>query len=431
MSILKDIVGSFSSRTSRDPYMQLAKDMPRKQSVILDLTKQTEALTKKDVKAWHDAWQMALNHEEPRRANLYDVYTNAMIDNHLSGCILQRKGRTLQKDFVILGKNSKEDLKLKKLFENEWFSQFINLALDSIFWGHSLIQLGDVLGRGADVMRFENCTLVPRKHVVPEFGVITKEVGGDIYKGVSYRDGDIADWCVEVGNPNSLGALLKVAPQCLSKKNMLAYWDVFGEIFGMPMRVATTASRDPKDWAMMSNMLNKLGAAGWGLFPQDTSIDIKETSRGDAYNVYDKRVERCNSEISKAILAQTMTIDNGSSLSQSSTHLDVFNCLCQGDATELKYTINNRLLPLMEKHGFPVSGCAFEWDNAASYTPAERREMERLLLQEYDIDPQYFINNYKIPIIGKKSPEAIQTSQQKSNDGKATTKLSRPDDFFA
>ena len=62
----------------------------------------------------------------------------------------------------------------------------------------------------------------------------------------------------------------------------------------------------------------------WGLFPEGTEIEIKETTRGDAFNVYDKRIDRANSEISKGVLNQTMTIDSGSSLSQSEVHLEVF-----------------------------------------------------------------------------------------------------------
>lgn len=186
-------------------------------------------------------------------------------------------------------------------------------------------------------------------------------------------------------------------------------------------------------------MLQSMAADGWGVFPDGSEIEIKETSRGDAYNVYDKRIDRANSEISKAILGQTMTIDNGSSQSQSETHLEVFYNLCKADATAIRHTINNRLLPLMRTHGFAVDGCVFDWDDAASYTPAERREMERLLLQEFDIDPDYFVERYKIPIIGKKSWAQVQERQETENDergkqsnvgAKGEQKLIRIDDFF-
>jgi len=56
----------------------------------------------------------------------------------------------------------------------------------------------------------------------------------------------------------------------------------------------------------------------------------------------------------------------------------------------------------MVKHGFPLQGCTFEWDNAATYTPEQQRELERVLLQYYDIDPEYFKSKYKIDILGKR-----------------------------
>ena len=70
----------------------------------------------------------------------------------------------------------------------------------------------------------------------------------------------------------------------------------------------------------VEKMLADMGAAAWGLFPEGTEIDIKESSRGDAFNVYDRRIERANREMSKGILNQTMTIDDGGSL-QSQVHL--------------------------------------------------------------------------------------------------------------
>lgn len=377
----------------------------QKKALLIELNQQTESLTKKDISTWRSAWQQAINIDSPKRNNLYDVYTDTLIDLHLTGCVSQRKGRTLQKPFVLLDKNGKEDEKARKIFEREWFYNLLDLALDSRFWGHSLIQFGDVIKEG-DTMSFANVELVPRKHVVQEFGVITRDAGDDWQNGISYREGELADWCIEVGDPHALGLMLKCAPQSLAKKNMLAYWDTFGEIFGMPIRIAKTMSQDKKDISRIEAMLSGMGAAAWGLFPDGTDIEIKESSRGDAYNVYDKRIDRCNSEISKGILGQTMTIDNGSSLSQSETHLEVFENICRADATMLKYTVNDRLLPLMLKHGFPVQGVSFDWDEAANYTPAEQREIERLLIQYYDIDPKYFSDKYKVPITGVKQPSA-------------------------
>lgn len=192
---------------------------------------------------------------------------------------------------------------------------------------------------------------------------------------------------------------------------MLAFWDQFGEIFGMPIRIAKSTARDPKDRSRIENMLASMGAAAWGLFPEGTEIDIKETTRGDAFNVYDKRVDRANSEISKGLLNQTMTIDNGSSLSQSEVHLEVFENVIESDADLVKDIVNDQLIPRMIKHGFPLKGLRFVYDESIDYTPEQQVAFETMIVDRYEVDPKYFIDKYNIPIIGEKKVQTQQLSK--------------------
>ena len=183
---------------------------------------------------------------------------------------------------------------------------------------------------------------------------------------------------------------------------MLAFWDQFGEIFGMPIRIAKSTTRDPKDRNQIENMLSSMGAAAWGLFPEGTEIDIKETTRGDAFNVYDKRVDRANSEISKGLLNQTRTIDNGSSLSQSEVHLEVFENVIDSDADLVKDIVNDQLIPRMIKHGFPLKGLYYVYDESIDYTPEQQVAFETMLLEHFDCDSKSFEDKYGIKILGPK-----------------------------
>ncbi|MDR1370927.1 MAG: DUF935 domain-containing protein [Dysgonamonadaceae bacterium] len=388
------------------PEMLLAMKQIEKERVkamTIELAQTAMNLTKKDIATWRQAWQMAINPENPQRRRLYEVYADVDIDLHLTGCISQREGFVLQKAFKLVDKNGKENRELSELFEAEWFKDFLKLVLDVRYWGHSLIQFGDIVS----VMgkrRFETVELVPRMHVVPEFGVITKEAGGDPKQGINYRTGKISQWCIEAGKPKDLGLLLKCSPSALSKKNMLAFWDGFGELFGMPIRIGKTTSRDNSEITKVEKMLSEMGAAAWGLFPEGTEIEIKETTRGDAYNVYDQRINRSNSEISKGVLNQTMTIDNGSSLSQSEVHLEILENVVEADADLVRDIVNNRLIPFMAMHGFPVEGYRYDWDDSVSYSPDQMRNIEQMLLTGgYEIDPKYFIDKYNIVITGKQA----------------------------
>lgn len=399
MSNIISNIRQWLNRPTRADALTLARMASSKQGlrITAQLLQQTDTLTKKDILDWRNAHQMALDYLSPNRLRLYDIYADSLLDAHLSGCVAQRKGKVLAKDFRLVDAAGKEDAAATELLQQEWFADFLGFVLDSAYWGHSLIQLGDVI-RGDGVMRYSGVELVPRKHVVPEYGRVVVNPGDDWHSGIPYREGDFANWCIEVGKPRDLGLLLKCACSCISKKNMLAFWDMFGEIFGQPMRIATTNSPDATERARVESALENMGAAFWGLFPEGTNIEIKESSRGDAYNVFDRRVDRCNSELSKVILNQTMTIDSGSSLSQSEVHLEIFERTTEADANMAAYIVNGRLLPLMAAHGFPVKGKRFAWNNTTNYTPAEQREIERLLLEYYEIPASYFTDKYGVAI---------------------------------
>lgn len=385
--------------------MLLAKsaggDATKVKSMLIEIAQQSQSLTKKDIKSWRNAWQTAINADNPLRTVLYSIYVDVDTDLHITGAISQRKGEVKKKSFKVVDAAGKENPEITELFEAKWFKSFVDLALDARYWGHSLIQLGDVVEINGK-MRYKDSYLVPRLHVRPEHGVIVKEQSDDWQKGFNYREGPLSQWCIEAGNPFDLGLFLKLAPHQISKKNMAAFWDQFGELFGMPIRIGKTTTRDQKERSKIEAMLTDMGAAAWGLFPEGTEIEVKESTKGDAFNVYDKRIERCNSEMSKGILNQTMTIDNGSSLSQSATHLDVFENVVEADADMIRDLVNDELIPRMLLHGFPVQNMRFNWDESVDYTPEQQVAIESMIMANYDVDPQYFVDKYNIKILGKK-----------------------------
>ena len=132
-----------------------------------------------------------------------------------------------------------------------WFKQFITQALSNIYWGYTLIELGDVIVNEDGKRMYTETKIIPRKHVLPEYGVVVRQVGEDAKTGVDYRADNLRDWYIEVGSADDLGLYLKAATQTIPKKNALGFWDTFSEIFGMPMRIAKTTTRDDKERAKM------------------------------------------------------------------------------------------------------------------------------------------------------------------------------------
>lgn len=428
MRILKGFFQSFQQKPENKGMIlhtphgdfNLAKENDRKQvrKMVVQLQRTTDALTRKDIKDWRDSWQLAINVDSPNRRPLYDIYRDVEIDLHLSGCVEQRKGFVMARSFKLVDENGKEDEKALHYFNQAWFRQLMGYALDSNNWGHSLIELGDIATDGDGCICYDGVKLIPRKHVIPEYGRVITDLGQDWTTGIEYRKPPFTDWLIEAGQPDNLGLFLKAATQTIPKKNMMSFWDTFGEIFGMPMRIAKTTTRDPKEIDKLDRMMRDAAASLYAITGMDTEIQFVESGKGDAYNVYDKRIDRANSELSKLVIGQTMTIEDGSSLSQSETHLEVFENLVEGDCKMLRDIVNNQLIPRMVKHGFPLKGLRFEWDDSVDYTPEQQKAYEEMVLNHYEVDGKYFEEKYGMPV-GERRKQVMPTPQEEEPEEEA------------
>ena len=385
-------------------------------SVVTELIRTNEYLSKNDIAKWRNAWQSAIDVRNPNRQKLYDIYRDAMADAHLSGCIQQRVGFVMSRSFKLVDANGDSSEEAAHYLDQAWFKELCRLALDSIWYGHSLIELGDIVTDGDGHPSLSHVALIPRKHVIPEYGRVVPRLGMTWPSGLEYRKPPFSDWLIEVGQPHNLGLLLKAALHTIPKKHALSFWDCFAEIFGMPMRIARTTTRDPKEFKRIEDMIYD-GASNLGMVTgMDTEIQFVESGKGDAYNVYDRRIDRANSELSKLTIGQTMTIEDGSSLSQSETHLQVFENLVESDRDMLRDVINNQLIPKLIKLGFPLKGLRFEWDDAVDYTPEQQIAYEKMIADRYEVEPSYFADKYGMPVGERRQQPSPATDKENDNE---------------
>ena len=230
-------------------------DRRKVESILAKLQRTTEALTKGDIMKWRRAWQLAIDVDSPNRQWLYDIYRDADIDAHLSGCIGQRMGFVLARSFNIEDKDGTPHDELRHFLQQEWFDDFCRLVLSTPYWGHSLIEMGDLTTDGDGCLAYDGMRLIDRKYVIPEHHCFITDLGQDWTTGIDYHAPEYFGNLVEVGKPDDLGLYLKAAQHTIPKKNVLAAWDVFGEIFGIPLRVATTSSRSQSETDKIEEMM--------------------------------------------------------------------------------------------------------------------------------------------------------------------------------
>jgi len=362
-----------------------------------------------DLAKYRAAVNTAENIYNPNRYDLLQLYQQTVLDAHVSACIAQRKNQILACDFNIYDKEGKEVEDKTEIFETKWFREWLEYVFEAILYGHSLIQFEDVVNLGG-VEQFKEIELVPRIYVRPERHYVVSSASAQPPDGIDYLELPYSNWCIGVGKRTDLGLLLKVTPLVIWKKNAMGAWAEFIEKFGSPLRIGKTDSTDETSVNQMQGMLQNMGVAAWGLFKTDDIIEFVETNHTDSYQVFDKMIERCNSEISKLILGQTMTTDNGSSRSQAEVHKEILDNFGEVDK-QFIYSVNNtQLLPLMNRLGFGLDGLELDIEQEDEFNLEQKGKFDIELLKtgKFTFAPEYIKEKYGTEVIEVK--EVIEPS---------------------
>lgn len=141
-----------------------------------------------------------------------------------------------------------------------------------------------------------------------------------------------------------LARLVAVAYMC--KAFSLKDWMRYAELFGMPLRIGRYGlGAKPDDIAVLRRAVAQLAADAAAILPKDMLIEFQEiaNSTGGA-ELFERLAEWLDKQISKAVLGQTMTTDDGSSQSQATVHNDVRLDILKADAKQLAATLNRDLV---------------------------------------------------------------------------------------
>ena len=89
-------------------------------------------------------------------------------------------------------------------------------------------------------------------------------------------------------------------------------------------------------------MLEDMVQDAIAVIPDDSSIEIQEASKSSSAEIYEKLIDKMNTEISKAILGQTLTTEIGStgSYAASNTHMQVRQDIVDSDKKLVEGVIN-------------------------------------------------------------------------------------------
>lgn len=363
----------------------------RKKGTAVDLIQRIEITQNKrsaqDIDSWRNAIKSAESTFFPRRTLLYDLYSEVLLDGHLAAVIEKRKLSVINTP-LHFEENGKMNDEITSMISTENFLSLLEDILESKIFGHSLIELS-----------FENGilipTLIPRKHVVPERGIIIKRQSDT--EGFSYREFPFTNYLLEVGEKDSLGLLMKAAQYVIYKRGGFGDWAQYCELFGMPFRVAKYDGYDEKTRTDLESALKAAGSAAYIVIPKEADLNfIQNNTQGSAI-LYDMLVDSCNKEMSKLILGQTMTTEASGAYAQAKVHQEVEMEIHFGDKLFVKNILNDKLIPLLKIHGFNVANGKFIFQEKENIDKKTRLEMDLKLAEKIKIDDSYFYETYNIP----------------------------------
>ena len=367
-------------------------------------------------------WKLGVDNFEdnfsPTTVELIRVYNDIVIDAHLSAAMDARISKTTSKDFKIVDEDGEELKDESYYFSAPWFRNFLKLSLESKFFGYSLIQFNDLKG-----YCFKSTEVFPREYVYPQKGSVRTSPFST--EGlISYEASPYDAWTLGVGNPSDIGLLMKAAPLVIFKKTALGSWTEFAELFGAPFRLGKTDVRDEELRDNMYNMLENMGRNAYGVFDKDDELEFIRDNKSDAYNVFNELIERTNSELSKLILGSTMTMDDGSSRSQSEVHERTSGAINKEDAFFIQSVVNDELIPWLNKyHDFNITG-RWVFDDTENTSKAEQFKIDsELVKMGFNVPKEYFTETYSTPINDKEEepetdpgPETEPTEDNEAGD---------------
>lgn len=236
---------------------------------------------------------------------------------------------------------------VRELVEAPEFSDMLDDLLDAIGKGFSVAEpIWQLIGGQLWPVRYEHRD--PRWF---QFDKVTgqrlqlRSEGGD---GLEIPAGKliIHKPRLKSGLPIRGGVARLVAVSFMCKAFGLKDWMRFAELYGMPLRIGRYGpGAKSDDIAVLRRAVAQLAADAAAVMPEGMKIEFQEIANAaGGAELFERMAEWLDKQISKGVLGQTMTTDDGSSQSQANVHNEVRMDILRADAKQLAATLNRDLV---------------------------------------------------------------------------------------
>ncbi len=149
----------------------------------------------------------------------------------------------------------------------------------------------------------------------------------------------------KMGIPLRRGLARPAAWAYIIQQFTLQDWAAFSEVYGMPLRVGKYPSgASASDKRTLLKAVASIANDAAAIIPVGMDIEFHKVEGQQGAAVFGGLLDYVDKQISKLVVGQTMTSDNGSSLGQAKIHNEVRLDILRADCKQLAATINRDLI---------------------------------------------------------------------------------------
>jgi phage gp29-like protein len=338
------------------------------------------------------------NAENPTLRNRYELlrtYQNVALDHTLNGLLRQRLSGVYQREIKFV--NSDNEVVEVDILQESWFRKTIDLIYESIFWGYSFIQLNDIVEG-----KLTGVELIPRQNCSPDYDTIMPVAQTDPKSGVSIQEENISKWVIPVyKEKHYLGEFIHIAMLVLMKAGAEFDWSTFVEVYGQPLMLAKTSSRDDVTRQSVAQALSNMSKRSYVVV--DSNVDIQPVDRaGRGASSHKDLVEYLNEELAKAVLGQTLTSmsQTGGTEALGKIHNSILDSIVDNDIFYILNQFNTKVLPRLIEHKVVPEGIKLVIEKKPTVNKLEQLQIIKGLKDMgMNVNPDYIEQTFGIPII--------------------------------
>jgi phage gp29-like protein len=282
-----------------------------------------------------------------KTGSTYSAYRDLLYDPHLWSCVQSRKSGTLSAAYELVGQDRD---KAKTLLSNVDISKLASDILEALFFGFQPVEI---------YWEYAGKSIVPKKLVAKPQELFYINTTNELRyrasgnaKGQELPERKFLDARnkSEHSNPYGVALLSKCYWPIKFKNGGIRFWVNFMERYGMPLLIGKyTRGSTHNEAEQLAEELANMTEDSVIVTPNDVDISMEEPHRYSSVRLYSEMIKLSNSEISKAILSQTLTTEIYSgSKAAAETHYKIRNELVSSDMQLVESNVNTLIKYAME-----------------------------------------------------------------------------------